>query len=61
MTCGINMVQEELEANGNGKAEFSFRLTTAFETKVALAGKGASENLETVEKVYRKRTGVMKG
>ena len=37
---GINMVQDELEANGNGKAEFSFRLITAFEAKVALAGKG---------------------
>jgi ATP-dependent DNA helicase RecG len=36
----INMVQDELEANGNGKAEFSFRLITAFEAKVALAGKG---------------------
>lgn len=32
---GIGMVQEELEANGNGKAEFSFRLITAFEAKVA--------------------------
>ena len=30
---GINMVQDELEANGNGKAEFSFRLITAFDTK----------------------------
>lgn len=37
---GINMVQDELEANGNGKAEFSFRLITAFEAKVALAGNG---------------------
>ena len=37
---GINMVQDELVANGNGKAEFSFRLITAFEAKVALAGKG---------------------
>ena len=37
---GINMVQDELDANGNGKAEFSFRLITAFEAKVALAGKG---------------------
>ena len=36
---GINMVQDELEAIGNGKAEFSFRLITAFEAKVALAGK----------------------
>ena len=35
---GINMVQDELEANGNGKAEFSFRLITAFEAKVAKAG-----------------------
>ena len=35
---GINMVQGELEANGNGKAEFSFRLITAFEAKVAKAG-----------------------
>jgi hypothetical protein len=26
---GINMVQDELEANGNAKAEFSFRLITA--------------------------------
>ena len=51
---GINMVQEELEANGNGKAEFSFRMITAFETKVALAGKGAGENLETVEKTVEK-------
>ena len=32
------MVQDELEANGNGKAEFSFRLITAFEAKVAKAG-----------------------
>ena len=43
----INMVQDELEANGNGKAEFSFRLITAFEAKVALAGKGAAEISET--------------
>lgn len=35
---GINMVQDELEANGNGKAEFSFKLITAFEAKVAKAG-----------------------
>ena len=35
---GINMVQDELEANGNGKAEFSFKLITAFEAKVATAG-----------------------
>ena len=42
---GINMVQEELEENGNGKAEFSFRLITAFETKVALAGSGVGEKL----------------
>ena len=35
---GINMVQDELEANGNAKAEFSFRLITAFEAKVAKAG-----------------------
>ena len=35
---GINMVQDELEANGNGKAEFSFRLITAFEAKVTKAG-----------------------
>lgn len=34
---GINMVQGELEANGNGKAEFSFKLITAFEAKVAKA------------------------
>ena len=34
---GIEMVQEELQANGNGKAEFSFRLVTAFEAKVNLA------------------------
>jgi len=34
---GIGMVQDELKANGNGKAEFSFRLITAFETKVAKA------------------------
>jgi ATP-dependent DNA helicase RecG len=38
-------VQDELEANGNGKAEFSFRLITAFEAKVALAGKGSEEKL----------------
>ncbi|MCR5752676.1 MAG: winged helix-turn-helix transcriptional regulator [Kiritimatiellae bacterium] len=44
---GINMVQDELEANGNGKAEFSFRLITTFEAKVALAGKGAAETSET--------------
>lgn len=42
---GINMVQDELVANGNGKAEFSFRLITAFEAKVALAGKGSEEKL----------------
>ena len=30
---GISMVQEELEANGNGKAEFSFRLITAFKAR----------------------------
>ena len=36
---GINMIQDELIANGNGKAEFSFRLITAFEAKVALAVK----------------------
>lgn len=35
---GINMVQDELGANGNGKAEFSFKLITAFEAKVAKAG-----------------------
>ena len=35
---GINMVQRELEANGNGKADFSFRLVTAFEAKVAKTG-----------------------
>ena len=35
---GINMVQDELEANGNGKAEISFKLITAFEAKVAKAG-----------------------
>ena len=40
---GINMVQDELVANGNGKAEFSFRLITAFEAKVALAGKKSWE------------------
>ncbi len=44
---GINMVQDELEANGNGKAEFSFRLITTFEAKVALAGKEAAEISET--------------
>ena len=37
---GSNMMQDDLEANGKGKAEFSFRLITAFEAKVALAGKG---------------------
>lgn len=42
---GINMVQDELVANGNGKAEFSFRLITAFEAKVALAGNGLSDKL----------------
>ena len=42
---GINMVQDELDANGNGKAEFSFRLITAFEAKVALAGNGLSDKL----------------
>ena len=34
---GIEMVQEELETNGNGQAEFSFRLITAFEANVGLA------------------------
>ena len=38
---GINMIQDELVANGNGKAEFSFHLITAFEAKVALAAKEA--------------------
>ena len=42
---GINMVQDELVANGNGKAEFSFRLITAFEAKVALAGNGLGDKL----------------
>ena len=42
---GINMVQDELDANGNGKAEFSFRLITAFEAKVALAGNGLGDKL----------------
>ncbi|MBQ3290516.1 MAG: putative DNA binding domain-containing protein [Kiritimatiellae bacterium] len=42
---GINMVQDELDANGNGKAEFSFRLITAFEAKVALAGNRLSDKL----------------
>lgn len=40
---GIGMVQDELEANGNGKAEFSFRLITAFETKVAKATRDESQ------------------
>jgi ATP-dependent DNA helicase RecG len=35
---GIADVQRELAANGNGSAEFSFRLITAFEAKVAKAG-----------------------
>jgi len=35
--CGMKAT-DELEANGNGKAEFSFRLITAFEAKVAKAG-----------------------
>ena len=36
---GIADVQRELAANGNGSAEFSFRLITAFEAKVAKAGR----------------------
>ena len=35
---GITEVQRELAANGNGVAEFSFRLITAFEAKVVKAG-----------------------
>ena len=54
---GINMVQEELEANGNGKAEFSFRLITAFETKVALAGNGLGEKLPENDPTNEQKTG----
>lgn len=36
---GIADVQRELAANGNESAEFSFRLITAFEAKVAKAGR----------------------
>ena len=53
---GINMVQDELVANGNGKAEFSFRLITAFEAKVMLAGNGLGANTRTVEKSIQKST-----
>ena len=35
--CGMKAT-DELEANDNGKAEFSFKLITAFEAKVAKAG-----------------------
>lgn len=35
---GIADVQRELAANGNGSAEFSFRLITAFEAKVTKSG-----------------------
>ena len=35
--CGMKAT-DELEANGNGKAEFSFKLITAFEAKVVTAG-----------------------
>ena len=51
---GIEMVQEELEANGNGRAEFSFRLVTAFEAKVALAGKELGKSPDAVEKSIQK-------
>lgn len=56
---GINMVQDELEANGNGKAEFSFRLITAFETKVALAGKEGQQGLEPEEQKGRMKDNVV--
>lgn len=56
---GINMVQDELEANGNGKAEFSFRLITAFETKVALAGKEGQQGLESEEQKGRMKDNVV--
>ena len=44
---GIADVQRELAANGNGSAEFSFRLITAFEAKVAKAGEQQELNQST--------------
>ena len=44
---GIADVQRELAANGNGRAEFSFRLITAFEAKVAKAGEQQELNQST--------------
>ena len=35
---GIATLQKELAANGNGRAEFSFRLATVFEAKVFVSG-----------------------
>ena len=61
---GINMVQDELEANGNGKAEFSFRLITAFEAKVALAGNGeggVSPENDTINDPMLPESGTMNG
>ena len=46
---GINMVQDELVANGNGKAEFSFRLITAFEAKVTTTAKEARRDAVSSE------------
>lgn len=59
---GINMVQDELVANGNGKAEFSFRLITAFEARVAIAAKegqqkvvpeGQESSIKSIQKSIR--------
>ena len=40
---GIATLQKELAANGNGHAEFSFRLITAFEAKVSVSGGKAAD------------------
>ena len=39
---GIETVQSELDKNGNGRADFSFRLITAFEAKVGVS-QGSAE------------------